>query len=127
MGSGAGWWTLPDRADGDDRRKEFRQAWSQADRETLERQLDGWDISALPPTTTVAIARRLFRLGSASRCEQVLRTVQQVHPNDFWSNHDLYQVLDETPARREEALGFLRAAVAVKPDSPAHITISASC
>jgi Flp pilus assembly protein TadD len=80
--------------------------------------LDRWDLSSLPPTTAVAIALRLARLGSGSRGEQVLRPVQQVHPSDFSVNHVLYELVAKTPARREEALGFLRVAVAVKPDSP---------
>ncbi|HVS33935.1 MAG TPA: tetratricopeptide repeat protein, partial [Gemmataceae bacterium] len=106
------------RADQDERRKELRQAWSQQDPQALERELDRWDASSLPPTTTVAVAAVLRGKGSASRAEQVLRAVQQVHPNDFWVNYQLSCLLVETPGRQEEALGFLRAAVALQPDSP---------
>jgi tetratricopeptide (TPR) repeat protein/tRNA A-37 threonylcarbamoyl transferase component Bud32 len=106
------------RADGDEERKALRQAWSQGDRAALEQRLRGLDPSALPPTTAVNVALLLARNGSASGAEQLLRTVQQAHPNDFWANHELSQMLQTAPAHREEALGFLRAAVAVKPDSP---------
>ncbi|HVS35311.1 MAG TPA: tetratricopeptide repeat protein, partial [Gemmataceae bacterium] len=104
-------------ADGDDRRKGLRQAWSQADVQALERRLDGWEISSLPTTTAVVIGSVLLRKGSAARAEQLLRAVQHVHPNDFWVNHGLYETLYVAPAHAEEAVGFLRAAVAVKPDS----------
>ena len=106
------------RADGDDQRKQLRQAWAQANRQALEALLDHWDIPSLPPTTADAVSRRLLQLGSVSRSEQLLRAVQHVHPNDFWVNHELYRMLSKTPAGREEAIGFLRAALAVKPDSP---------
>ncbi len=106
------------RADGDQVRRGLRAAWAQADGQALQRQLEGRDLSSLQPTTSAAIAEVFMQQGSVSRAEQVLRAVQQVHPNDFYVNHVLYEVLDESPAHRDEALGFLRTAVAVKPDSP---------
>ena len=115
------------RADGNDRRKESRAAWSKDNRQALERRLDGQDLSLLPSNTAFAVAATFLRQGSASRAEQVLRAVQEVHPNDCLVNLRLCAVLYQTPARREEALGFLRAAMAIKPDSPSTTPYSASC
>ncbi|MHB1426376.1 MAG: serine/threonine protein kinase [Gemmataceae bacterium] len=48
-----------------------------------------------------------------------LRQTQQRHPDDFWINHDLAFNLHhgESP-QMEEAIGYYRAAVALRPQSP---------
>ena len=40
------------------------------------------------------------------------------HPADFWLDHRLAYMLDNYTNRREEAVGYYRAALAIRPDSP---------
>jgi tetratricopeptide (TPR) repeat protein len=111
--AGLGDWSLLERHN----RQEMMLAdWT---REGLERMLDGLDVDSLPPTVAVSIFLRLKMVGSVALSEQLLRTAQQEHPNDFWLNFFLFEILCDTPARREEAIGFLRAAVAIRPYCPA--------
>jgi serine/threonine protein kinase/tetratricopeptide (TPR) repeat protein len=47
-----------------------------------------------------------------------LRDAQQRHPNDFWLNYELGQQLLRSRARQaDEAVGYFRAALALRPDS----------
>jgi serine/threonine-protein kinase len=58
-----------------------------------------------------------MRVGSRAKAVTVLRAVQQLHPGDFWLNHELaaqYPLL----GRPEEATSFYRAALAARPDNP---------
>ena len=49
---------------------------------------------------------------------QLLRAAQRAHPADFWINHRLAYTLDHYTNRREEAVGYYRAALAIRPSSP---------
>jgi tetratricopeptide (TPR) repeat protein len=50
---------------------------------------------------------------------ELLRRAQRQYPADFWVNHNLGVVLQEvSPPQREEAVRFLTAAVALRPESP---------
>ncbi len=73
-----------------------------------------------------AAARSPVRPGNGSRparckrsCAGALRRAQQAFPGDFWINHDLgMALLNCQPPQYEEAIRFLTAAVALRPDSP---------
>jgi serine/threonine-protein kinase len=56
---------------------------------------------------------------------KLLRRVQAHHPGDFWVNENLGAALQRvTPPEQEEAVRFLTAAVALRPDSPgAHLNL----
>jgi serine/threonine protein kinase/Flp pilus assembly protein TadD len=56
---------------------------------------------------------------------EFLRQAQRGHPDDFWINHNLAFYLTQLkPARLEEAVGFFRVAVALRPQSPgAHLNL----
>ncbi|HVS34769.1 MAG TPA: serine/threonine-protein kinase [Gemmataceae bacterium] len=106
------------RADDDEQRRDLRRALVNGDQEDLKRRVQQWDAS-LNPTAASMVAGRLFRLGCpSSLTEQILRRAQQLHPTDFFLNNELSYTLSQTPSHREEALGFMRAALAVNPDSP---------
>jgi serine/threonine-protein kinase len=66
-------------------------------------------MAALTPQLAVALGRRL----QADRAAALLRQVQQRHPDDFWVNLMLGTRLNQ--AKQEEAIGYLRAAVALRP------------
>jgi serine/threonine-protein kinase len=67
-------------------------------------------------------ARALTRLALGLRPPQaaeLLRRAWRHYPADFWVNHNLGGVLNKvTPPEREEAVRFLTAAVALRPESP---------
>jgi tetratricopeptide (TPR) repeat protein len=72
--------------------------------------------------------RALTRLAGGLRPAQaaeLLRRAQRQYPADFWVNENLGKVLQEvTPPEREEAVRFLTAAVALRPESPgAHLNL----
>jgi tetratricopeptide (TPR) repeat protein len=73
----------------------------------------------LQPDTAVLLAELLLK----SAPEQVLELMRQTwsrYPADFWVNGALARALEnQKPARSEEALGFYRAQVTLRPDSPA--------
>jgi tetratricopeptide (TPR) repeat protein len=81
-------------------------------------------LEALAKSATVAElpARALTRLAGGLRPAQaaeLLRRAQRQYPADFWVNHDLGRVLRTvTPPERDEAVRFLTAAVALRPESP---------
>jgi tetratricopeptide (TPR) repeat protein len=74
-------------------------------------------------------ARALARLAghlSPPQAAQLLRRAQQHYTADFWVNHNLGMVPRKvTPPQRDEAVRFLTAAVALRPESPgAHLNLS---
>src|SRR5262249_27670427 len=77
----------------------------------------------LPPAAAVLLGRTLLRNGAPERAVQLLRRARQRHPDDFWLNIRLgatlfAQIQRKEPAQLGEAIGFLRAAVALRPHSP---------
>jgi tetratricopeptide (TPR) repeat protein len=87
-------------------------------------------LEGLAKSTDVArvSAQALTRLAGQLRPTQqaeLLRRAQRHYPADFWVNHDLGWVLNQVrPAERQEAVRFLTAAVAVRPESPgAHLNL----
>jgi tetratricopeptide (TPR) repeat protein len=87
-------------------------------------------LEALAKSATVAElpARALTRLAGGLRPAQaaeLLRRAQRHYPADFWVNSQLGEVLQEVmPPEREEAVRFLTAAVALRPESPgAHLSL----
>jgi serine/threonine-protein kinase len=87
-------------------------------------------LETLAKSATVAEvpARALTRLAHGLRPAQaaeLLRRAQRQYPADFWVNHNLGWVLREvTPPEKAEAVRFLTAAVALRPESPgAHLNL----
>jgi tetratricopeptide (TPR) repeat protein len=68
------------------------------------------------PQLASALARVLLKTGGNPI--PLLSAVQALNPQDFWLNFELGWAL-LVPQRREEALGFYRAALALRPDSSA--------
>jgi tetratricopeptide (TPR) repeat protein len=71
---------------------------------------------------TVISALALIRLANQlppDQATQLLRRAQHQYPADFWVNHDLgFRLRMLTPPNKAEAIRFLTAAVALRPDSP---------
>jgi tetratricopeptide (TPR) repeat protein len=72
-------------------------------------------ITELPARALTRLAQQL----SPPQAVELLRRAQRHYPADFWVNHNLGRVLLEevTPPEREEAVRFLTAAVALRPES----------
>jgi tetratricopeptide (TPR) repeat protein/serine/threonine protein kinase len=107
------------RADDDPWRGRFRDA---KDRKALEELARDPEALAQPPATVLLLASALFP--NRPLLIEVLRAAQQRHPDDYWLNFDLAQNLDwSEPARHTEALGYYRAALAIRPDRGLHVHI----
>jgi tetratricopeptide (TPR) repeat protein/serine/threonine protein kinase len=105
-------------ADHDPVRQQIREAILQNDHRELRRLAQDPKVVDEPATTVVFLSKRLVASGLPEALD-LLRRAQQQHPADFWINHDLAQVLADTkPPRLEEAVGFYRAALALRPRSP---------
>ena len=65
------------------------------------------------------LALGLSQRGADAAALALFRRAQQAFPADFWINHDLGIALSKCqPPQAEEAIRFLTAAVALRPDSP---------
>jgi serine/threonine-protein kinase len=82
------------------------------------------------PIRALARLAQLSSVGGEDALEpaaaaKLLRRVQARYPGDFWVNENLGAALQRvTPPERDEAVRFLTAAVALRPDSPgAHLNL----
>src|SRR5262249_35214439 len=67
-----------------------------------------------PPPTLVLLAEALSGAQAKDRAVAVLRRAQQLHPDDFWINH---QLAHRSP-RADESVRFYTAALALRPQAP---------
>jgi tetratricopeptide (TPR) repeat protein len=122
---GTNWKQLLDvarEADPDTWRCTLREARATGRKEDLEKVLRSRPIQNLPPTT-LALLGVLFsqkEKSAAKLAVTVLRAAQQHYPGDFWINENLAKLLSDKmePPQVEEAIGFYRAALALRPQSP---------
>jgi tetratricopeptide (TPR) repeat protein len=120
-------------ADADDWRARVRDALAREDGEALVRLGSGDEAARLLPWTWSAVASTLLRAGAAGPAEALLRQAQQRHPDDFWINRSLGEVLSFSKdpnrggPRAEEGVSFLRVCLALRPQSPeAHNDLGAA-
>jgi serine/threonine-protein kinase len=73
----------------------------------------------VPPATLINLSRGLAKWDFFAPAELVLRVGLERKPGDFWLNHELgLLLLRQQPPRAEEAIGYLRVALALRSDSP---------
>jgi serine/threonine-protein kinase len=107
------------RADPDDWRNRFRAELAQRNRQALTKLADRPEVRDLPPATVALLADALARAGEVGRAVKLLGQAQRRHPADFWLNHELAYFLQSLdPPGTDAALGFYRAALALRPTSP---------
>jgi serine/threonine protein kinase/Flp pilus assembly protein TadD len=71
-----------------------------------------------PPARLVVLGNTLAE-GDRPAAVKFLQQAQQRYPGDFWINHGLAEHLTRMkPPRLEEAIGYYRAALALRPQSP---------
>jgi tetratricopeptide (TPR) repeat protein/serine/threonine protein kinase len=109
-------------ADPDPWRCDLRQALASGGKEDLEKLLASAPTQKLPPTT-LALLGSLFaqdRGIAAKLVVAMLREGQQRYPDDFWINENLALILTHAvePPQLDEAIGFSRVALALRPQSP---------
>jgi serine/threonine-protein kinase len=77
-------------------------------------------IEKLSPGTLALFGGALRDGGMAPLAVELLRKGQRLYPADFWINHDLGMLLADSmrPPRFEQAIGYYRAALALRPNSP---------
>ena len=109
--------------DSDPWRERLRRALAIKDESGLEELCRSADVSRLPVAAVGLIAgpHRIpggTSLASSAAQVDLLRKVQRAHQSDFWTNHDLGMVLVTVhPPALSEGIGYLRAAVALRPGS----------
>ena len=95
----------------------LRQAWTAEDWQQLRRLADAQEVAALPPSTALFVAAALLRAQAPDEAIKVLEFSQREQPDDFWLNHRLAYTLQHCSKRQEEAVGYYRAALALRPQS----------
>src|SRR5262249_39595484 len=86
-------------------------------------------VEELPPAMLGNLARLVADSGKVSQLElEFLQRAQRRFPADFWINSSLVLAMkSQEPPRLEEAIGFARAAVALRPQSAgAHTNLGAA-
>ena len=121
LGRPANPWLLPvlQRADGDPWRNRLRDAFAHKDRAVMGELARDPAGLAQPPSTVLLLGMALAGVGEYPLAMDVLWRAQQKHPTDFWINHTLALCMMESrPARPGDAVGYYRAALVLRPDSP---------
>ena len=102
-------------ADPDPWRDDVRRPAVWDDPEALARLTEGEAAAKQSPQLLAALGIRLMR--PRERAEGLLRAAQQRHPGDFWINFELGFALESS--KPAEAVGYFRAALALRPKTPA--------
>jgi serine/threonine protein kinase/Flp pilus assembly protein TadD len=107
------------RADADPWRDRLREALLLKEFPALECLARDKELMAQPPATLLFLATALRKAEHSTLAVEVLREAQQRRPDDFWINHQLafYLHHDTRPPRCDEAIGFYRGALAIRPQS----------
>jgi tetratricopeptide (TPR) repeat protein len=107
------------RADRDPWRNSMRMALVGGKRQALKTLSQGEQAKAQSPATLGLLADALHNLGDDASAVAVLRAAQERHPSDFWLNQNLgYLLTTQKSPRPAEAVGYLRAALALRPTNP---------
>jgi serine/threonine protein kinase/Tfp pilus assembly protein PilF len=100
-------------------RARWREAAGRRDGAALVKMAAELEAQRLPPAVVCCRAADLTSLNQWAAAERLLKAALARDPGDFWLNHDLGMVIQEQgPARAEEAVGYLRAALVLRSDSP---------
>jgi tetratricopeptide (TPR) repeat protein len=114
-------------ADPDEWRNCFRDSTVYQNRAALEELARRPEVARLPAATAANLGQALREARAPGPVViEVLRQARQRHPRDFWINHDLgIALLHRDPPALDEAVGLLRVAVALRPQSPgAHLNLA---
>jgi tetratricopeptide (TPR) repeat protein/serine/threonine protein kinase len=108
-----------EKADGDPWRKQLRAAFVDGNAKALRELAQQPNAGVQPPAAAVLMGHALREVDEIELAVDFLRQAQRDHPADFWVNQDLGRTLRNVKsARAGEAVGYLRAALVLRPDSP---------
>jgi tetratricopeptide (TPR) repeat protein len=105
-------------ADDDPWREQLRNPALLKDRAALERLADKEATLTEPPAYLHLLSVALYRAKSKVVATRLLRQAHDRNPADFWINFALAECLHNEPATLDEALGFCRVALALRPRTP---------
>src|SRR5262249_13894117 len=106
-------------ADPDPVRVQVREGWLKGEGKSILKLVESGETDRLPVTTMHLLGRSLRLGGAVSHAASVMRAAQRHHPGDFWINHELALCLCRLqPPEFDEAIGYYRAAIALRPTSP---------
>ncbi len=120
---------VADQSDDSQWRQALRQAVARMDRARLKELAADPESLRQAPSTLDLLGGALGSPGGLyEEAVALLRRAQQRHPADFWINHGLAASLMEIrPPRSDEAIGYYRAALALRPASPAvHLNLGSA-
>lgn len=106
---------LVEASDDDPWRRAFREARAKNDTAKLEELSRAHEATFEPPALLSGLGGALLADGEPETARALLRAAQQRYPGDFWINYLLGHSLES--AWPQEAVGYFRAAVAVRPGS----------
>jgi serine/threonine-protein kinase len=106
---------LVDECDPDEWRRAVRSAMAAGNADGLRTLSAAAEAPGQPPVILSGLANALVDARHAEAAQAMLREAQQRHPGDFWINYQLGQFAEGE--RPQEAIGYLRAAVAIRPGS----------
>jgi tetratricopeptide (TPR) repeat protein len=101
--------------DPDPWRNELRQARVRRDRAALSRLVAQADAPQLPLASLLSLGRMASSADNSPGVLWVLRSAQRRAPGDLWINYALGYKLRQAQSSKEEAVGYLRAALAIRP------------
>jgi serine/threonine protein kinase/Flp pilus assembly protein TadD len=105
-------------ADTDSWRIRVRQAIAAGDWNGLKQLAREVDVRKQAPATLAMLGNALKQHDPGAAVELLVRA-QQRYPGDLWINHGLASSLQEgKPPRVDQAVGYYRAALALRPESP---------
>jgi tetratricopeptide (TPR) repeat protein/serine/threonine protein kinase len=109
---------MAQRIDPDPWRRQVRDAITHDDANAMNRLAASAELSRQPPEAMCLVGGWLFLFTpNKERGLAVVRQAQQLYPADLWTNLFLGYSLEALgPAHQDEALGYYRAAVALRPD-----------
>ncbi|MFO0840988.1 MAG: serine/threonine-protein kinase [Gemmataceae bacterium] len=100
-------------------RDRVRHLLFQQDRKALKQMLRQGQLESIPAFLKCDMRMLLEDGAEIAEWIALIRREQQRRPDDFWLNHSMAWALGQArPPRLEEAVGFYRAAVALRPRSP---------
>jgi tetratricopeptide (TPR) repeat protein len=113
-------WAVADAADDNPWRRQLRQAAQRKDQTRLKELAGDAGAEEQPPAVLALLGKALLVADLQEEAVAFLQQAQRRHPGDFWLNHDLAYILyaKVRPPRPAEALGYFRAALALRPRSP---------
>jgi tetratricopeptide (TPR) repeat protein len=104
-------------------RRQLRDALAGDDGRAVLRLASTDEATRLLPWTWGAVGFTLLSAGTPGPAEALLRQAQQRHPDDFWINTSLAELLWESKyapggaSRAQEGMSFFRVCVALRPQS----------